>query len=141
MEIKEIKEKLAAYFVEKENVKFAYLFGSYAKNKATILSDVDIALYFDERLNSNERFELRLKLINEISVINRTDKIDLIILNDSPLLLSFNVIHDGIILCANDEKRRIQFETKVMSLYFDQQYYFKRHACATVSRIAKEGIL
>jgi predicted nucleotidyltransferase len=141
MDIKDIKTKITQYFIDKKEVKFVYLFGSHAGNKATRLSDIDIALYLDEKLNSNERFEFRLKLISEVSTVIKTDKIDLIILNDSPLLLSFNVVHDGIIICANDEKKRIQFETKIMSFYFDQQYYFKRHAQATINRIAKEGIL
>lgn len=122
-------------------VKFAYLFGSYARNDIGSLSDIDIAVFLDETLNDDKRFDLRLELINCMIKIFKTDKIDLIILNDSPLLLSFRVIHDGLILYSSDEKRRIAFETKIMSRYFDQQYYYRRHAKATINRIAMEGIL
>lgn len=141
MNRQEIKDKISKYFSTRDEIKFAYLFGSQAKNEEGRLSDIDIAVYLDENLNSDERFDLRLGLINQASKIFKTDKIDLIVLNDSPLLLSFRVVHDGLILYSNDEIERIQFEAKIMSLYFDQQYYYKRHAETTVNRIAKEGIL
>jgi predicted nucleotidyltransferase len=32
------------FFEKKEQIRFAYLFGSYAKNSQTSLSDVDIAV-------------------------------------------------------------------------------------------------
>ncbi|HHJ07268.1 MAG TPA: nucleotidyltransferase domain-containing protein [Anaerolineae bacterium] len=35
-----------------ENVKFAYLFGSQAAGKAAPLSDVDIAVYLDDKANT-----------------------------------------------------------------------------------------
>jgi len=122
-------------------VKFAYLFGSYAAGGITNLSDIDIAVFLDEDLNSHKRFDLRLQLIGHMIRVFGTDKIDLIILNDSPLLLSFNVISNGVILYSSDEKRRVMFETRIMSMYFDQEYYYRRHAKFTIDRIASEGIL
>lgn len=44
-------------------VLFTYLFGSQATGKVTPMSDVDIAVYFDERLSATEQFRLRLELI------------------------------------------------------------------------------
>jgi len=126
---------------KKYPVKFAYLFGSHAKGRATNLSDIDIAVYLDEDLSGDERFKLQLKLIGDITTAFRTDKIDLIILNDSPLLLSFNAISDSGIIYSIDEHKRVEFETRIMSLYFDQQYYYRRHAEATIDRIARKGIL
>lgn len=137
----EIKDKAAKYFSTRAQVRFVYLFGSQAKNNTGKLSDIDIAVYLDEELNDDERFALRLELINKVCEIVKTDKIDLIILNGSPLLLSFNVVHDGLILYSKDEIKRVQFEAKIMSLYFGQQYYYKRHARITINRIAMEGIL
>ncbi|UCD16043.1 MAG: nucleotidyltransferase domain-containing protein [Candidatus Omnitrophota bacterium] len=136
-----IKNKISKYFSSRDDIKFAYLFGSQSKNKTGRLSDIDIAVYLDEHFDGNERFDIRLKLIGQIGSLLKTDKIDLIILNDSPLLLSFNIVHDGIIIYSSDESKRIQFEVRIMSLYFDQQYYYKRHAQMTIDRIAKEGIL
>lgn len=122
-------------------VEFAYLFGSFAKGRTTSLSDIDIAVFLDEKLSENERFELRLKLISQMIAALRTDRVDLIVLNDSPLLLAFNTIRDGVVIYSKDEHKRIKFETKIMSRYFDQQYYYKRHAEATINRIAERGLL
>ena len=39
-------EKLKGYFDKREEIAFAFLFGSQARGSATKLSDVDIAVYF-----------------------------------------------------------------------------------------------
>ena len=40
----------------------AYLFGSYAKNKQTVESDIDIALVIDN-LNDSDKFDLQVQLM------------------------------------------------------------------------------
>ena len=122
-------------------VLFAYLFGSRAQGNVTALSDVDVAVFFDEQLTPDERFQARLKLVPDLMDLYKADKIDLVVLNDSPLMLSFEVISDGRILYCSDESKRVAYESKIMSLYFDQQYYYRRHAQSTINRIAREGIL
>lgn len=122
-------------------VRFAYLFGSQAKKETTPLSDVDIAVFLDEDLTDKQQFDVRLELIGKLSKIYQVKKIDVVVLNNCSLLLSFNVVVAGELLYCIDEKRRIEFESKIMSLYFDQQYYYQRHAKSTIERIAREGIL
>jgi len=39
-------EKLKEYFKGRDDIAFAFLYGSQAKGNATRLSDVDIAVYF-----------------------------------------------------------------------------------------------
>jgi hypothetical protein len=48
------------------NIKFAYLFGSRAENKITLLSDTDIAVYLNGRTN---HFKYRLKLIESFEYL------------------------------------------------------------------------
>lgn len=122
-------------------VRFAYLFGSYAKQDTGPLSDIDIAVYLDDSLDEYKRFDLRLELISRMSGIFKTDKIDLVILNDIDLALAYRVVKDGKIIYCKDELEQIRFEAKTMSLYFDNQYYYNRHAKLSIERIAKEGIL
>ncbi|MFH1776857.1 MAG: nucleotidyltransferase domain-containing protein [Candidatus Omnitrophota bacterium] len=104
MNTKEIKEKFSKCFSARPEIRFAYLFGSQAKNETGRLSDIDIAAYLDEKIDSNKRFDLRLKLIGQTCRMFKTDNIDLIVLNNTPLLLSFMVIYEGVILCSRDEK-------------------------------------
>ena len=43
-----------------ENVKFVFLFGSYAYGKPNKLSDIDFAVFYDG--DKRERFNFRLKI-------------------------------------------------------------------------------
>jgi len=138
----EICDKLKDFFLTQRDVVFAYLFGSAAKDDMGPLSDVDIAVYLNEALSNDQRFDRRLDLMGELEgVLKARDKIDLIVLNDVPLLLRFNVIHKGILFICRDHKKRIFFETKTMSTFFDRQYYYERDADLTIERIARKGIL
>lgn len=147
----EIKGKLAKYFSTRGEIKFAYLFGSQAKNNAGKLSDIDIAVYLDQNLDESrtfkkvrdeyKRFDIRLGLIGETGRLLKTDKIDLVILNDIPLSLSYRVVRDGKIIYCKDELKRIRFEARIMSMYFDRKYYYDRHTELSIEAIAKEGIL
>ncbi|GAI74798.1 unnamed protein product, partial [marine sediment metagenome] len=39
-------EELKKYFIKREDIAFAFLYGSHATGKASKLSDIDIAVYF-----------------------------------------------------------------------------------------------
>lgn len=138
---KENKKKLQDFFREKKEVILAYIFGSQAKGNASFLSDVDIAVYLDESLDKAERFDLRLRLITAVCGILGSKRVDLIILNDTPLRLYFNVLNSGVVLYSKDELKRIRTEVKVMSKYLDQKYYQERHNKILLEQIKQEGIL
>ncbi|RKY69030.1 MAG: nucleotidyltransferase [Candidatus Latescibacterota bacterium] len=132
-------EELKNFFEKYNEVKLVYLFGSYAKGETNKLSDIDIAVYLDERLSKKDKFRLQLKLISELSSLLKTDKIDLIIMNETPLLLNYNIIKDGIIL-KSEEKLRVKIESEVMSKYLDRKYYDDRHVREKIKRIARYGL-
>ncbi len=80
-------KKLVEFLKKQKYIKLAYLFGSYAKGEEGLLSDVDIAIFLDEKLNKSERFNLKLKLISKISAIlgiKEADKLDVVVMNDAP---------------------------------------------------------
>ena len=135
------KEKKIRKFLNKQkHIKFAYLFGSVAEGKEGKLSDVDIAVFLDPSLSKKERFNLQLKLLSGLSDVLKTDKIDLIIMNDAPLLLKYNIIKHGKIL-KDDIEARVKVEARILSDYLDMKYYIDRHADLAIERIAKEGLL
>ncbi len=134
--LKELEHKLSEFFSGVDSVTVAYLFGSVVRGEANGLSDIDIAVLFDETVAEKEAFDLQLELIGELGVLLKTNNIDLVILNESPLLLTYNVIRDGIIL-KSDERKRVLFETRIMSKYLDRDYYVKRHMKMTLERMAK----
>ncbi|TET90379.1 MAG: nucleotidyltransferase domain-containing protein [Methanomassiliicoccales archaeon] len=124
-----------------DSVQTAYLFGSVAKGRSGPLSDIDIAVLLKESLTPRERYEKRILLINEISSALRTDDVNLVIMNGSPLLLNYNIIRDGKLLESKNESRRVLFETSIMSRYLDRKFYEDMHVREGMKRIAERGIL
>ncbi|MCF7917019.1 MAG: MerR family transcriptional regulator [Candidatus Omnitrophica bacterium] len=121
-------------------VRFAYLFGSKVTGKSGPLSDIDLAVFLDLNLDKDKRFQIRIELISRLSSAYKKE-VDLIVLNDTFNLLAYNIIFEGKVIYNIDEAQRVKFEAKVMSLYFDQQYYYKKRALSTIDKIAREGIL
>lgn len=137
-DLDQLEQKLKEFFSGFENVTLAYLFGSTVRGESNCLSDIDIAVLLDATLLQKESFDLQLELISELTGFLKTDNIDLVVLNDSPLLLTYNIIRYGIILKSN-EPLRVKFETKIMSRYLDERYHIERHAKESLKRIAKSG--
>lgn len=134
-------DKVAKYLSTKKQVRFAYLFGSHAKNRSGKLSDIDIAVYLNGKIGEYKRFDIRLELIGKLCALLKRNDVDLVILNDVPISLSSRIVHDGKIIFCRDELSRIRFETKVMCMFFDRKYYYDRHAKLSLATIAKQGIL
>ncbi len=133
-------DKLADFFNKQRHVRLAYLFGSAAKGKAGKLSDVDIAVLFDDSLSKKERFKLQLKLIGDIAALLKTDKVDLVDINEAPLSLKFEIIKANCPLFVKDRVVKIDFEQEVMSRYLDRRYYEKRAASEFLKKVAAKGI-
>ncbi len=136
----ELDNKLMDFLSKQDNVKLAYLFGSAASGKAGKLSDIDIAVMLDESLGKKEGFDLQLRLISDISSILKTDKIDLVVINDAPLSLKFEIIKANHPLFVRDRAEKVDFEQRVMSRYLDRRYYEKRAASEFLKKVAARGI-
>jgi len=139
MEIK-VFGKLVEFFEKKDKVNLAYLFGSTSRGDKGKLGDFDLGILLDESLGKYERFQFQLKLLYDLVSILKTDKVDLIIMNDAPLSLNYNIIKDGILL-KDDEEKRINFEKNIISKYLDRKYYIDRHARIAINRIARQGLI
>ncbi len=81
-----------------DNVIFGYMFGSYAKNRQTNLSDIDIALYLKDTSLDN-----KLQINYEISKLLKKD-VDLVILNEiRNIYLLEDIINYSIVIKDNDQ--------------------------------------
>ena len=118
------EDKRVVEFLNKQmHVKLAYLFGSVAEGKEGKLSDVDIAVFLDESLSKPERFNLQLKLISGLTSILKTDRVDLVIMNDAPLSLNYEIIKANHPLVVRNKGEKIEFEHGILSRYLDRRYY------------------
>lgn len=101
----------------------AYLFGSFALGRYTPLSDIDIAVLFDENLSQEAIKELENDIIDGLIKIFKTDEIDLIVLDNVPLSVKYGVLKTAkIVYCTNIEKT-VDFQTEVISKYLDIKSY------------------
>lgn len=111
----------------REKVIFAYLFGSQVKKETGTLSDIDLGVYFDEQLTKSEMFNRKLKILFEISMFFKKDDVDLVILNDVYPLLGHRIIKEGIVVFSMDEKKRLDFEHKIITAYLDFKPFLEKY--------------
>ncbi|GBE55022.1 nucleotidyltransferase domain protein [archaeon BMS3Bbin15] len=134
------QNKLVEFLSKQGHVKLAYLFGSVARGEEGKLSDVDVAVLLDDSLDKKERFDLQLELISGITEILKTDGVDLVIINDAPLSLNYEIIKANYPIFVRDEAEKIDFEHGVLSRYLDRRYYEKRAAARFLEKVAEKGI-
>ena len=117
----------------------AFLFGSVAQDKAHRQSDVDVAVLFDAAVDPQRRFELTLaigaKLEDRLPVA-----VDVVALNNAPLLLQFEILHHGQLIMENDRSQRCLFQMRSMSRYYDAKPYLDSMREQTMRRIQEKGL-
>ena len=99
-----------------KRVKFAYLFGSAAREEQNSLSDIDIAVYLCEDCDPAEA---KLDLIGKLMDRLGRGRFDLVILNTAPLPLAARVIRCRTVLADRDPFSRHRYESRILREYFD----------------------
>ncbi|WP_459889436.1 type VII toxin-antitoxin system MntA family adenylyltransferase antitoxin [Halostagnicola bangensis] len=69
-------EEVVTQVVEEYPVELAVLFGSYARGTETPESDIDVAVAFDGDRSPQERLELRIDLVVELTKALEMDAVD-----------------------------------------------------------------
>jgi hypothetical protein len=115
----------------------AYLFGSHAVGRGGPASDRDIAVLLEPGLTRQERGRWRIELIGRLIDFYRSDSIDLVVLNDAPPLLRFEVIRVRHVLYNRDDEARVAFEVRAMQEWFDWAPRYRRMQRARLARFAQ----
>ncbi len=115
---KNLIQKVKSVFENYPAVKLAYVFGSQVRGKIGPMSDYDFAVYLNE-FDKKKIFEIKLELLNKLSQVLATDKVDLVILNtaQSPEL-KYNIIKEGKLIFER-EPFKVLVEPKILNEYFD----------------------
>lgn len=122
----DIKERLTTLGQALERcpgVVFAYLFGGAAAGRLRPLSDVDVAVYLDETVDSVEG---RLEAIGVATAHLGTDEVDLVVLNTSPTALAGRILQTRRVICDRDPFRRHRFESLTLREFFDFRIFEHR---------------
>ncbi|MBM3710395.1 MAG: nucleotidyltransferase domain-containing protein [Actinobacteria bacterium] len=116
-----IKETLNDYFKDRHEILFAYIFGSTVTGTANKLSDIDIAIFINEKkINEKDyRYGYQAEILTDLMKILKTDKVDLVILNYATTLLKHRVIYFGKLIYSIDEEERVKFQVNTINKYMD----------------------
>ena len=120
-DLDQLKIKLAEFFQAREEVLFAYLFGSLATKSSNKFSDIDVAIFTDmKKIDNREyRYGYQADVLTDLMNLLQTDKVDLILLNSAPPLLKHRIIYYGELLFSASEKERINFQVDTINRYMD----------------------
>ena len=107
--------KIKKIFSDENDILLAYIFGSQLKSKTGPLSDYDFAVFLSQKPSFQFKYKLKNKLVNFLN----TGQVDLVILNDAPIELKYNIIATGKIIFQKNSTVRTEFEADTLSKYFD----------------------
>jgi hypothetical protein len=123
----EVINILKEYLSAKAEIFFAYIFGSFIiKDK---YRDIDIAIYIDNKFDFQSpdkyRYGYEAEILGELSLLLRSDKIDLVILNKADLLLFHQVIKRSELIVDRNRSLRIDIENCIRKEYIDTEHLRK----------------
>ncbi len=120
-------QKLKHLF-EENNVDFAYLGGSWAKNKQNWWSDIDIFISMPNFLQLTSKIQLDMLTQFHVKATDLTkfEKFEIIVLETIPLHVQFNAITNGILLYEKNPDVSAYFIEKMLPLYYDHMIWYKR---------------
>jgi predicted nucleotidyltransferase len=123
-------ERAADRLARDPRVFAVYGFGSRARGVPGPESDVDVAVLLEHPLSLGDELRLRAEVVEEL----RRDDVDLVVLNQAPPLLRWEVVSAGRRLFARDDEAADRFERRAAMECFDTAYLR-----ATQQRLAREA--
>ena len=103
------------YLYQKQSILFAFLHGSFLEDMP--FQDIDVAVYYDEDLHSEERINSSLLASAQLSTALHIP-VDVHALNGSAVGFCYEVTK-GEVLFSRDEEKRFDFMEKIWAQYFD----------------------
>ena len=121
----EIIKKTKIFFRDHDQIIAVYLFGSLAKGTFNKNSDIDIAVMFKDYKDEMKVFDIRLKLMDDLSVFLDYD-VDIIVFSQASLKMQHQII-SGELIVGKDNRQRIRREQYSLNRYLDMKYYYNSY--------------
>jgi predicted nucleotidyltransferase len=120
--------RLLKSLFEENNVDFAYLGGSWAKNKQNWWSDIDIFISIPNFLQLASKIQLDLLTQFHIKATELTkfEEFEIIVLETLPLHVQFNAITNGILIYEKNSDVSSYYIEKLLPLYYDHMIWYER---------------
>ena len=129
------ESQIKEYFATKNEVIAVYLFGSRAEGVARPDSDLDIAVLIKEQ--AEDHFAYRMGLAEDLEKLAGIHT-EVVVLQEVPLLLQFQVLKHGKLLFERDPSQRAAYQMRLMSRYYDYKRFFDFHS-RSLRKSIKEG--
>jgi predicted nucleotidyltransferase len=100
-------------------IQAAFLFGSRASGRARADSDVDVALLIDAGSAHVDAHARLRRLIAALAAQVAADRLDVVILNDAPLALAFQVLKSGKLAFERDRTALHRFRVSTYARHAD----------------------
>lgn len=112
-----VKEKLVDYFNNEPAVNSVYIFGSFGLGRQTPISDLDIAVLYNDNIPLIEE----LRHTAEVSSLLKMERIDLINLNKAPIHLQHEIVSTGVKIFDRIPQQTQDFIENMLEIYHDYQ--------------------
>lgn len=111
------QERAAAatrHLAEDQRVRLVFLFGSTAAHDRSFVGDVDLGILTRPALTLRQLLALRAEVAADAG-----SGLDLVSLNEAPVVLAWEVVEHGECLYAADPAEQLEFVTRARSRYWD----------------------
>lgn len=132
-----MEDKLGEYFAGKAEVVAAYLFGSYARKKNRLMSDVDIAVILTNT-GKDLANQKRLQYMVELSRILRKD-IHPVIMNTASEELLRKIFSKGKCIQVNDSRALSRYRTYAIAQIAEFGHYRETLQKGFIQKLKEEG--
>lgn len=137
--IPSLSQRLQSLFAEEESVRLAYVFGSQVDGHTGPCSDLDVAVLVTDACRDTPT-AYRTRLAHEIRSCADIDKVDLVLLNQTPIELAYHVIADGMRVYETDPTTRVEYEAFVLGRYGDSLPVLRSQREQILSEPTDDGI-
>ena len=116
-----------------DKIVFAYLFGSYTKGNIREDSDIDVAIYLKDTMDTYEYLGIKMDLSDRLK-----KEVDLVVLNDATPLFKYEIYRNNILLFTNDKTIENKYKVKTLFEYNDMKRYLDLSYDKTIERLKEE---
>lgn len=115
-----VMDTITKYFASDGRIAFVALFGSFARRKETVESDVDLVMGFVDRLSNISLTQFEIDLSRQL---NRT--VEIIDADAAAPLLRFEIARDGILIVERVANSWANFRTRALVDWWDWEPTFR----------------
>jgi len=117
---KEVMNKVGKIVSGFDDVRAAYVFGSYVHNDD--FNDIDVALLISKELKPYTSFKFEMMVARELEQqIKPRFEFDVKILNHAPIEFQYEVLKKGKAVFLRDRTENVEYESETISNYLDFQ--------------------